>query len=217
MNKFSLALTTFVLSSLISGSIQAKEQIQLPQGHSDVIRDIMLQHLPQLRSCYQARLDKGFTDESMVTKFTIGAEGKVVSADIKANWDISDSDKSCFVSALKEIVYPKPMGGGVVEVTQPLAFKGIPADEWKPAYDKEENKSYALVGKTVEVISALEVDADLGIYKIRIKTPSDLEETITCKMARNAWETGIAKLKIMSKRDRLEGSDLAAFNCSKAQ
>ncbi|MBT7608388.1 MAG: FHA domain-containing protein [Bacteriovoracaceae bacterium] len=92
----------------------------------DMIRKILMEHIPQFRSCYQKVLAGGiYGNFQGVVKldFIIGASGHVTKAGIEAADDaIPSKVKSCVINTLKGISFPEPTGGGVVEVSQPMNF-----------------------------------------------------------------------------------------------
>lgn len=91
----------------------------------ELLRAILREYIPQFRHCYQQELTsnsekiKGVID----LNFTISSTGKVVKHDIKAK-DARFSQKgiNCMGQVLSIIDFPKPKGGGVVDVRQPLNF-----------------------------------------------------------------------------------------------
>ena len=91
----------------------------------DVIRRILLEHLPQFRYCYQKELDRATAAFNGVVKldFIIGASGHVTKAGVETiSSRLPGKVKGCVVNVLKGIKFPEPMGGGVVEVSQPMNF-----------------------------------------------------------------------------------------------
>lgn len=91
----------------------------------ELLRKILREYIPQFRHCYQQELIghsekiKGVID----LNFTISALGKVAKYDIRAK-DARFSKKGvgCMGQVLSLIDFPKPKGGGVVDVRQPLNF-----------------------------------------------------------------------------------------------
>ena len=90
----------------------------------DTIRKILIDHIPQFRSCYQNVLDRSSAAFNGVGKFNfiIGSSGYVTKAGINAGASVPSTVKGCVVSVLKGIKFPSPQGGGVVEVNQPFNF-----------------------------------------------------------------------------------------------
>lgn len=90
----------------------------------DVIRQILIDHIPQFRHCYQRILDKaakGF-DGVVPLDFTIGPSGHVTRAGVSSSSRMPRGVKACVVNVLRGIKFPRPMGGGTVGVKQPLNF-----------------------------------------------------------------------------------------------
>jgi len=88
----------------------------------DLIRKILRDNVPLFSNCYQKELE-GSGDISGLVKlnFEIGSSGSVGKASTTtAESKIPQSVLSCVTSVLKGISFPPPMGGGSVEVVQPL-------------------------------------------------------------------------------------------------
>ncbi len=91
----------------------------------ELLRKILREYIPQFRHCYQQELIahsdkiKGIID----LNFTINQEGRVSNHNIRAK-DARFSHKGigCMGQVLSLIDFPKPKGGGVVDVKQPLNF-----------------------------------------------------------------------------------------------
>lgn len=91
----------------------------------DTIRKILLDHLPQFRYCYQRVLDRSQEEFSGVVQmnFVIGASGHVTKASAEGvSGTLPTEVRSCVVNVLRGIPFPEPLGGGVVEVNQPMNF-----------------------------------------------------------------------------------------------
>lgn len=127
--------TTGVLDrSKGSGGLSAKkaiftagipsETVVLGSMDPDVIRRILLDHLPQFRYCYQKELERTGSETSGTVKldFIIGASGHVTEAGVDGSSGLPTDVKKCVVGVLKGIEFPEPMGGGKVEVKQPMNF-----------------------------------------------------------------------------------------------
>lgn len=100
------------------------ETVVLGSMDPDVIRRILLDHLPQFRYCYQKELERTGADTSGTVKldFTIGATGHVTQAGIEGSSSLPTDVKKCVVGVLRGITFPEPMGGGKVGVKQPMNF-----------------------------------------------------------------------------------------------
>ncbi len=91
----------------------------------EVLRKILQEYLPQFKFCYQQELQehsekiKGIVD----LNFRIEGDGKVSTVNIKtAATQFSPKGISCMSNILRIIDFPKPKGGGLVDVRQPLNF-----------------------------------------------------------------------------------------------
>jgi hypothetical protein len=91
----------------------------------EVLRRILQEYLPQFKFCYQQELQensekiKGIID----LNFRIEGDGKVSTAHVKSTQTkFSQKGIGCMVNILHMINFPKPKGGGLVDVRQPLNF-----------------------------------------------------------------------------------------------
>jgi hypothetical protein len=101
------------------------ETIILGGMDPSIIRDILLNHLPQFRYCYQKVLDHSERVFHGVIRmnFIIAASGHVARAGIEsAKASMPGEVKRCVVRVLRGIRFPEPRGGGRVEVNQPFNF-----------------------------------------------------------------------------------------------
>lgn len=100
------------------------ETVVLGSMDPDVIRRILLDHLPQFRYCYQKEFERTGAETSGTVKldFVIGASGHVTEAGVDGSSALPTDVKKCVVGVLKGIEFPEPMGGGKVEVKQPMNF-----------------------------------------------------------------------------------------------
>lgn len=91
----------------------------------EVLRRILREYIPQFRHCYQQELIyksekiKGVLD----LDFTINAQGKTSRYTVRTkDARFSQRGIDCMGNVLAIIDFPKPKGGGIVDVTQPLNF-----------------------------------------------------------------------------------------------
>ena len=91
----------------------------------EVLRKILEEYIPQFRHCYQQELEfnseklKGVVD----LQFTISTVGKASKIKVLAKRArFSKRGTNCMATVLKIIDFPKPKGGGIVDVRQPLNF-----------------------------------------------------------------------------------------------
>ncbi len=88
-----------------------------------LIQNILRQHMPQFSYCYEQELERiskklGTTLE---LRFTITGQGRVQSPNIKSRaFNLTSKGLTCFNTVLLGIQFPKPKGGGIVKVKQPL-------------------------------------------------------------------------------------------------
>jgi len=59
----------------------------------------------------------------VVIKFLIGADGKVQKAEVAETTIKSAELEKCMIGAARRMRFPKPLGGGVVDVKYPFVFK----------------------------------------------------------------------------------------------
>jgi hypothetical protein len=91
----------------------------------ELLRKILGEYLSQFKFCYQQELQensdkiKGIID----LNFRIEGDGKVSKVNIKSSQTIfSSKGIGCMTNILRMIDFPKPKGGGLVDVRQPLNF-----------------------------------------------------------------------------------------------
>jgi outer membrane biosynthesis protein TonB len=91
----------------------------------ELLRRILQEYLPQFRHCYQQELERqGDLLQGVVDmNFRIEPDGKVSRVNIRTkNAAFSERGVQCMSGVLRIIDFPKPKGGGVVDVRQPLNF-----------------------------------------------------------------------------------------------
>lgn len=100
------------------------ETVVLGSMDPDVIRRILMDNLVHFRSCYQNELSTRGQEFSGSVKlnFNIGASGHVTQAGVEGSSSLPAGVKRCVVNVLRGIAFPAPLGGGVVEVKQPMNF-----------------------------------------------------------------------------------------------
>ncbi len=102
------------------------ETVILGSMDPNVIRRILMEHLAQFRYCYQSELDSTEKpkDVSGVIQlnFNIGLRGEVQRVNIGGGTAITPKVKGCVGDILRDITFPAPKGGGIVEVKQPMNF-----------------------------------------------------------------------------------------------
>ncbi len=100
------------------------ETVVLGSMDPDVIRRILMDNLPKFRFCYQSELERSGKELQDVIKldFVIGASGHVTQAGADGGSSLPGQVRRCVVDVLKGIQFPQPLGGGTVEVKQPMNF-----------------------------------------------------------------------------------------------
>ncbi len=94
----------------------------------ELLRRILQEYLPQFRHCYQQELERqGDLLQGVIDlNFRIEKDGKVSRVDIKTkNAKFSGAGVNCMTGVLRMIDFPKPKGGGIVDVRQPLNFSSV--------------------------------------------------------------------------------------------
>jgi hypothetical protein len=91
----------------------------------ELIRKLLREHIPQFRFCYQRELNSG--NESLRgvfdIMFKINASGKGNSVSlITKGKGFSKKGQDCIAKVIGMINFPRPKGGGVVDVRQPMNF-----------------------------------------------------------------------------------------------
>jgi pSer/pThr/pTyr-binding forkhead associated (FHA) protein/outer membrane biosynthesis protein TonB len=102
------------------------ETVVLGSMDPDVIRRILREHIPQFRYCYQKELDRNANKNLSGTVeliFTIGASGTVSKAGVASKSSLPGPVRGCVTRVLRGIRFPRPLGGGTVDVKQPFNFK----------------------------------------------------------------------------------------------
>jgi hypothetical protein len=101
------------------------ETVVLGSMDPDVIRRRLMEFLPQFRSCYQRELEtKGSEINGTIRlNFVIGSSGHVAKAGLDGSTPLPRDVSSCVINVLRGITFPEPLGGGTVEVKQPMNFQ----------------------------------------------------------------------------------------------
>lgn len=101
------------------------ETVVLGSMDPDVIRRRLMEFLPQFRSCYQRELEtKGSEINGTIRlNFVIGSSGHVSKAGLDGSTPLPRDVSGCVINVLRGITFPEPLGGGTVEVKQPMNFQ----------------------------------------------------------------------------------------------
>ena len=84
-----------------------------------LIRSIIRSHLPKYKEC--ANKHQIVAKQNLTVKFTITAMGTTSNIDVLES-DISNDLKKCVNEVTTNMKFPKPKGGGRVDIEQPLYF-----------------------------------------------------------------------------------------------
>lgn len=89
----------------------------------DIIRRVIRRNINQIKFCYDSELQKDPTLAGRVRiKFVIDQNGGVASSS-PIGIGVSNIVDSCVASKIKQLSFPTPEGGGIVEVTYPFIFQ----------------------------------------------------------------------------------------------
>lgn len=90
----------------------------------ELIRQVIHRNRQQIRYCYENQLTRFPKLEGKVAiKFVISAEGSVAMASVAQSTVNNAELESCLASRFKSWTFPKPKGGGIVQVTYPVVLK----------------------------------------------------------------------------------------------
>jgi len=94
------------------------------------VRDVVLSGMDEILRCYRAAGQPDLTGK-VVVKWTILANGRVEGTTIKESTLDAPSIDACIVDVVTGLEFPRPLGGGIVNVTYPFEF--IPSATSCPA------------------------------------------------------------------------------------
>jgi TonB family protein len=101
----------------------ASETIIMGGLDKSVIDEYIKRHMRQIRNCYERELSGNQKLSGRVsTQFVISGSGRVTQAGVESSSIGNASVERCLTDVLKRIVFPEPLGGGIVEVKYPFAF-----------------------------------------------------------------------------------------------
>lgn len=108
----------------IDTTYQDPKTVVLGSMDPELLRKILKEYLPQFRHCYQKELERNEAAKGVIDlHFRINPNGSVSKIDIRGKRArFSPAGSGCMAGVLKLIDFPKPKGGGVVDVKQPLNF-----------------------------------------------------------------------------------------------
>lgn len=87
------------------------------------IQEVILANLDQIKQCHQQELRPCPPLASkVVVRFVIGPDGKVTQAEIKMTTLADPKVENCMLERIRAWKFPRPRGGGIVDVTYPFVF-----------------------------------------------------------------------------------------------
>jgi outer membrane biosynthesis protein TonB len=94
-----------------------------PTPAAQAAEKTLVSHMDEFRLCYEKESSAGKPELSgrVVTKFTIGQDGKVTKAGIKSTTLKNQNIEQCLISAIKRIEFQK-LESGTIEVSYPFDF-----------------------------------------------------------------------------------------------
>jgi hypothetical protein len=93
----------------------------------NLIRRYIKRNLPRIRYCYEKQLlVKPDLEGTVQTQFFISPNGTVSSSQATG---VHTEVASCIAQVIKNIEFPKPKGGGGVQVTYPFSFRRADPDQ----------------------------------------------------------------------------------------
>jgi len=91
----------------------------------EIIRRVIRRHVNEVRYAYQRELQRNpGLQGRVVARFTIGPSGQVVASTIASSSLGSARVEQDISSAVRRWQFPKPKGGGIVQVTYPFVLRG---------------------------------------------------------------------------------------------
>ncbi len=101
------------------------EEDEAPPGlDQSIIKKVIDSHMPAIRYCYNKELRKhAGLSGTVVTRFTVGKEGKVTEASIGRSTLNNKNVEQCMIEEIKGWVFPEPNKGVEVVVNYPFKFK----------------------------------------------------------------------------------------------
>lgn len=101
----------------------ASETIILGGLDKSIIDEYIKRHMRQIRNCYEKELSGTQKLSGRIsTRFVISGSGRVTQAGVESSSMNNAAVESCLTGVLKRIVFPEPLGGGIVEVSYPFSF-----------------------------------------------------------------------------------------------
>ena len=126
----------------------------------DLIRQVVRRNQGQVRACYEDVLNRGNAPLAgkVVVNWRIGPDGTVGTSSLVSSTANHAGLEQCVVEAVRGWRFPKPKGGGVVNVSYPFVFR--PAGEGAPGAVDGTTAYYAEDMATIRAV----VDAQRTAY-----------------------------------------------------
>jgi Mg-chelatase subunit ChlD len=134
-------LCGLLVVSLVSAApaLWGAEPIVTGSLAKEAIQKVINANVAAVQKCYEKRLleSPGLAGK-LTLAWTIGGDGQItaVSIDKKASSVNDDALAACILKAVKTWKFPKPTGGGIVQVTYPFVFKATDTDARKAKDDE---------------------------------------------------------------------------------
>lgn len=88
-----------------------------------VIDEIVKRHMPQISYCYKKELNGATGLQGRVlARWVITGSGRVSQAGVESSSLANANVERCLIGVIKSMVFPEPLGGGIVEVSYPFSF-----------------------------------------------------------------------------------------------
>jgi hypothetical protein len=121
-----------VMGRRIAANVQVDDVNTVIKGalEREEIERVIKRNLPQIRYCYERELKLNPNlNGKVVSHFTIGKTGGVVSANIMESTLQGSAVGTCIARRISRWVFPKPRGGGIVRVKYPFLFQSVHSKE----------------------------------------------------------------------------------------
>jgi len=94
----------------------------------EIIRRVIRRHINEVKYCYQKELSANpYLSGTILVKFTIGSAGLVTASGILRSTVGNTRVEQCIAHAIRRWRFPRPRGGGSVQVSYPFGFKSAGA------------------------------------------------------------------------------------------
>lgn len=101
----------------------ASETIIMGGLDKSVIDEVVRRHMPQISNCYRRALNAGAPFSGRVlSRWVITGSGRVSNAGVETSSLGNTEVERCLVGVIQRMLFPEPLGGGVVEVSYPFSF-----------------------------------------------------------------------------------------------